>query len=51
MRNSDDCIAIYASRQGSLGDSRNISVRNSVLWADNAHPINCLLYTSDAADE
>ena len=40
MRNSDDCIAIYASRQGSLGDSRNISVRNSVLWADNAHPIN-----------
>lgn len=40
MRNSDDCIAIYASRQGSIGDSRNISVKNSVLWADNAHGIN-----------
>lgn len=40
MRNSDDCIAIYASRQGSKGDSRNIRVQNAILWADNAHPIN-----------
>jgi hypothetical protein len=40
MRNSDDCIAIYASRWDYQGDARNISVRNSVLWADVAHPMN-----------
>lgn len=40
MRNSDDCIAIYGHRWVFEGDSRNISVRNSILWADNAHPIN-----------
>jgi hypothetical protein len=39
MRNSDDCIAIYAHRWGFYGDSRNIIVRNSILWADVAHPI------------
>lgn len=38
MRNSDDCIAIYAHRWGYYGDVRNITVRNSVLWADVAHP-------------
>jgi hypothetical protein len=38
MRNSDDCIAIYAHRWGYYGDVRNISVRNAVLWADVAHP-------------
>ncbi|MNO13967.1 Glycosyl hydrolases family 28 [compost metagenome] len=39
MRNSDDCIAIYGSRWDYCGDSRNISVRDSVLWADVAHPL------------
>lgn len=39
MRNSDDCIAIYGSRWDFYGDSRNISVRDSVLWADVAHPL------------
>ncbi|CQR56347.1 glycosyl hydrolase family 28 protein [Paenibacillus riograndensis] len=39
MRNSDDCIAIYGSRWDYFGDSRNISVRDSVLWADVAHPL------------
>jgi hypothetical protein len=39
MRNSDDCIAIYGSRWDYCGDSRFITVRNSVLWADVAHPL------------
>ena len=39
MRNSDDCIAIYGARWEFNGDSRNIKVKNSVLWADVAHPI------------
>lgn len=38
MRNSDDCIAIYGRRWEFNGDSRNITVRNSILWADVAHP-------------
>ncbi|MGW5664062.1 glycosyl hydrolase family 28 protein [Streptomyces sp. NPDC003758] len=40
MRNADDCIAIYAHRWNYYGDVRNITVRNSILWADVAHPIN-----------
>ncbi|CAM5513961.1 Ig domain-containing protein [Streptomyces aurantiogriseus] len=40
MRNSDDCIAIYAHRWEYYGDCRNITVRNSTLWADVAHPVN-----------
>lgn len=39
LRTSDDCIAIYAHRWGFHGDSRNIQVRDSVLWADIAHPM------------
>jgi hypothetical protein len=39
MRNSDDCIAIYGRRWEFNGDSRNITVKNSILWADVAHPI------------
>jgi hypothetical protein len=40
MRNSDDCVAIYTHRWDYYGDCRNITVRNSTLWADVAHPIN-----------
>jgi hypothetical protein len=40
MRNSDDCIAIYAHRWDYYGDCRNVTVRNSTLWADVAHPVN-----------
>lgn len=40
MRNSDDCIAIYGPRWEYRGDVRNITVQNSVLWADIAHPFN-----------
>lgn len=38
MRNSDDCIAIYGRRWEFNGNSKNIKVRNSILWADVAHP-------------
>ncbi|MFC3493679.1 glycosyl hydrolase family 28 protein [Glycomyces rhizosphaerae] len=40
MRSSDDCIAIYAHRWDYYGDVRNVTIQNSVLWADVAHPIN-----------
>ncbi|ASA23491.1 glycosyl hydrolase family 28 protein [Paenibacillus donghaensis] len=39
LRTSDDCIAIYGSRWDFNGDTRHISVRNSVFWADVAHPL------------
>jgi hypothetical protein len=38
-RNSDDCITVYGSRGGFVGGSSDITVRNSTLWADVAHPI------------
>ncbi len=38
-RNSDDCTTAYASRKGFLGNCRNVTMRNSTLWADVAHPI------------
>ncbi len=40
MRNSDDCIAIYGHRWSFYGDVKNYDVKNSILWADVAHPIN-----------
>ena len=39
-RNSDDCVAVYASTQGYKGGSNNVLVKNATLWADVAHPIN-----------
>jgi len=39
MRNADDCIAIYGHRWGYYGDVKDLTVQNSVLWADVAHPI------------
>ncbi|MDQ0889714.1 hypothetical protein QFZ81_004802 [Paenibacillus sp. V4I9] len=40
LRTSDDCIAIYGHRGEFDGDSRHVTVRNSILWADVAHPMN-----------
>lgn len=40
MRNSDDCIAFYNHRWNWWGGSGDLTVQNSVLWADVAHPIN-----------
>lgn len=38
-RNSDDCTTVYATRKGFSGGCRNITMRNSTLWADVAHPV------------
>jgi len=39
LRNSDDNIAIYGHRWNYYGDTKNVTVENSTLWADVAHPI------------
>lgn len=39
MRNSDDCIAIYGHRWNFYGNTNDVKVTNSVLWADVAHPV------------
>lgn len=39
LRTSDDCIAIYGHRWNFFGDTRNVTVRDAVLWADVAHPV------------
>jgi polygalacturonase len=44
MRNSDDCIAIYTHRWDFYGDARNYTVKDAVLWADIAHPVNIGLH-------
>jgi hypothetical protein len=44
MRNSDDCIAIYTHRWDFYGDARNYTIKNAILWADVAHPINIGLH-------
>ena len=38
-RNSDDCTTVYATRKNYTGGCRNITMQNSTLWADVAHPI------------
>jgi hypothetical protein len=38
-RNSDDCTTVYGTRKGYVGGCNNITMRNSTLWADVAHPI------------
>ena len=38
-RNSDDCTTVYGTRAGFTGGCKNITMRNSTLWADVAHPI------------
>jgi len=38
-RNSDDCHTVYATRKGFVGGCKNIVMKNSILWADVAHPI------------
>lgn len=44
MRTSDDCVAIYQHRWNYYGDSKNITIRDSSLWADVAHPIHMGLH-------
>lgn len=38
-RTSDDCTTVYGTRMGFVGGCRNITMQNSTLWADVAHPI------------
>ncbi|EKU89443.1 glycosyl hydrolase family 28 protein [Bacteroides oleiciplenus] len=38
-RNSDDCTTVYGTRMGFTGGCKNITMQNSTLWADVAHPI------------
>ena len=38
-RNSDDCTTVYGTRLGFEGGCNNITMQNSTLWADVAHPI------------
>ncbi len=38
-RNSDDCTTVYATRKGFTGSVSHVTMRNSTLWADVAHPI------------
>lgn len=38
-RNSDDCTTVYGTRGGFVGGCSNITMKNSTLWADVAHPI------------
>ncbi len=50
LRNSDDCLALYAHRWDYWGDSRNITVQRAVLWADVAHPINIGIHGNDRTE-
>jgi hypothetical protein len=50
MRNSDDCIAVYGHRWNYFGGSSNITVMNSTLWADIAHPINIGIHGNTRMD-
>jgi hypothetical protein len=40
MRTADDSLAFYLASSGYSGDSQNITVRDSAVWADVAHPLN-----------
>jgi hypothetical protein len=38
-RNSDDCTTVYGTRGRYSGGCNNVTMQNSTLWADVAHPI------------
>ena len=40
LRTSDDCLAFYNHRWWFWGGTSNLTVQNSILWADVAHAIN-----------
>lgn len=39
LRTSDDCIAIYGHRWNYYGDTKDVRIKDVILWADVAHPI------------
>ena len=51
LRTSDDCLAFYNHRWWYWGGSRDLTVRNSVLWADVAHAINVAGHGDDRSPE
>lgn len=51
LRTSDDCLAFYNHRWWYWGDSRNIAVQNSVLWADVAHAMNVGVHGDDMSED
>lgn len=50
-RNSDDCTTVYGTRLGFYGACRNITMLNSTLWADVAHPIFIGIHGDEAKPE
>ena len=40
LRTSDDSVAIYTHRWNYFGDTTNVTIQNSSLWADLAHGVN-----------
>lgn len=38
-RNSDDCTTVYGTRGRFRGGCNNVTMQNSTLWADVAHPV------------
>ncbi len=51
LRCSDDTIALYNHRWDYFGDTRNVTVRDCVLWADVAHPIHMGTHGNPAKPE
>lgn len=47
LRTSDDCLAFYNHRWWYWGGTSNLTVQNSVLWADVAHTINVGMHGDD----
>ncbi|MCM1109086.1 MAG: glycosyl hydrolase family 28 protein [Clostridium sp.] len=50
LRTSDDCLAFYNHRWWYWGDSRDITVEHSVLWADVAHAMNVGVHGDDMSE-
>lgn len=51
LRTSDDCLAFYNHRWWYWGDSHDLVVQNSVLWADVAHAIHVGLHGDDQSED
>lgn len=51
LRTSDDCLAFYNHRWWYWGDSRDLVVQHSVLWADVAHAIHVGMHGDDLSAE
>ena len=51
LRTSDDCLAFYNHRWWYWGGSSDLTVQNSVLWADVAHAINVAGHGDDRSEE